>query len=145
VIKEEEMYNNHIREYHSEGKIGKYAPFCELMKINLISNQEVNLKKFTLRCNVLRTEETKGIMQYTNNQEDIENFTNQSIKGSSMIRDLRIRKQDDVLPKELIPNKVPTQNRREKVIRTIINYKNLEEEWKEKITQRKKRDNWKKK
>jgi hypothetical protein len=37
------------------------------------------------------------------------------------------------LPKELINRKILTLNRRDKVIRTIVNYKNLNEEWKEKV------------
>jgi hypothetical protein len=88
-----------------------------------------------MRCNTLRIEEVKGIMQYTDNQEDIEKYTNQRIKGRSLFGDLRVRKNEDGLPKELIPRKVPTLNRRDKVIRTIVNYKNLEKEWKEKVSE----------
>jgi hypothetical protein len=89
--------------------------------------------KFRIRSNMLRLEEEQGIISYTNNQQEIERYMNQMIKGKILLNDLRIRKNDDGLPKELINMKIPTLNRREKVIRTIENYKNLKKEWKEKV------------
>jgi hypothetical protein len=65
-------------------------------------------------------EEIKGKIEYTNNQKNIEKYMNQTIKGRSQLRDLRIRKDNDGLPKKLVQRNVPTLNRRQKTIRTIV-------------------------
>jgi hypothetical protein len=65
--------------------IGKYPPFLDLLKANLINNQEVSLRKFAIRCNVMRVEEEDGKIWFTNNQEEVENFRNQTIKSKTQI------------------------------------------------------------
>jgi hypothetical protein len=79
--------------------------------------------KFVLRCNTLRIEERQGNISYTNRQQDIESFMNQIGKGKILLGDLRIRKNEDGLPKELINRRIPTLNRKEKVISSVENYK----------------------
>jgi hypothetical protein len=50
----------HFTENHGWIMIMKYAPFWNIMKMNLINSQEVNLKKFIIRCKVLRIEGENG-------------------------------------------------------------------------------------
>jgi hypothetical protein len=65
------------------------------------------------------------MISFTKNQQEVEKFTNQVVKGKNLLGDLRIRKEDDGLPKERLSRKISTLNREEKEIRTVENYKNL--------------------
>jgi hypothetical protein len=55
------------------------------------------------------------------------------VKCISLLGDLKIRENEDGLPKEMSRRKIPTLNRREKVISTIENYKDMQKELKEKV------------
>jgi hypothetical protein len=133
VEKDDESYQNHVRFCLFEQEFGNYAPFWELLKMNLMHSQEMDLMKFRIRCNTLRIEEGQRMVAFTNDQMEIEKFTNQVVKGKNLLGDMRIRKKDDGLPKERLNRRIPTLNREEKVIRTVENYKNLKKEWKTKV------------
>jgi hypothetical protein len=59
---------------------------------------------------------------------------NQTKREGSQLGDLRIRKNNNGLPKELVPRKVPILNKKQKMIRTIVKFNNLEKDWKEKTS-----------
>jgi hypothetical protein len=84
------------------------------MKANLVNNQELSLGKFAMRCKVLRKEEENGKIHFTNSQEEIEKHMNPTMKAESQLGDLRIRKENDGLPKKLMAPRIPTLNKKEK-------------------------------
>jgi hypothetical protein len=96
------------------------------MKMNLINNQEINLRKLAIRCKVLSIEEEDGEISFTNNQEEIAEHMNQRMKPKNQPGDLRVRKENDGLPKELVPRKIPALNKKEKMIRTVCKFRDLE-------------------
>jgi hypothetical protein len=57
---------------------------------------------------------------------------NQTKREGSQLGDLRIRKNNNELPKELVPRKVPILNKKQKMIRTIVKFNNLGKYWKKK-------------
>jgi hypothetical protein len=57
--------------------------------------------KFAIRCNVgLKKEEENGRIYFTNYQEEVEKYLNEVVKFRSQVGDLRIRKENDGVPKE---------------------------------------------
>jgi hypothetical protein len=109
VEKNMENYNIHVRFCMFAHDNGKYAPFWELLKMNLIQHQEVSLMNYRIRCNTLRIEDETGNVSFTNNQNDIELYVNQTIRDEgSFLGDLRIRENDDGLPKEILDREIIT-------------------------------------
>jgi hypothetical protein len=128
VRKDGASYNCHVRYCIFNHDFGEYAPFWELLKANLRQYQEVNLMKFRLRCNTLRIEED-GIVSFTNNQHEVEIYTNSVVKGpEKRLGDLRIGKEEDGLPKELINRRIPKLSRREKILQAQEGYKEKKRE-----------------
>jgi hypothetical protein len=99
----------------------------DLLKANLMNNQEVSLMKFAIRCNVMRVEEGDDKIWFTNNQGDVENYRNQTIKFNTQVGDLRIRKESDGLPKELKPPRIVTLKKEERSMRKNLRLKEAEE------------------
>jgi hypothetical protein len=68
--------------------------------------------KYKLRCNTLRKVDESGLTIFTNNQHEIEIYTNQMIKGKDRIYgDLRIRKNNHVLIEGNLDRKIVTLNK----------------------------------
>jgi hypothetical protein len=85
VERNTENCNSHIRYCMFRQEVGKYEPFWELLKMNLIQNQEVNLMKYRIRSNTLRIEEDTGKVSFTNNQKDIELYLNRAVNGKETL------------------------------------------------------------
>jgi hypothetical protein len=107
--------------------IGKYSSFWNLIKANLIDNQEVSLMKFAVRCKVTRIEEENGRVRFTNYREEVEKYVNRVIKFMNQVGDLRIRKENDGVQKELKPQGIVTLKKGENSIRKNLKIKEIEE------------------
>jgi hypothetical protein len=124
VEKNLENYKSHFKYCIFNQEVGEYEAFWELLKMNLIHNQQVNLITYRVRSNTLRIEEESGKVTFTNNQHDVEIYLNRVIKGKeTILGDLRIMKNDDLLPKENISRNIVTLNDAEIAISAGKSYK----------------------
>jgi hypothetical protein len=119
-----ENYNSHVHWCMFRQDVGECEPFWELLKMNLIQNQEVNLMKYRIRSNTLRIEEDTGRVSFTNNQNDIELYLRRTVKGKeTLLGELRIRENDDELPKERFSRKIITLKDAEIILSAGKSYK----------------------
>jgi hypothetical protein len=69
------------------------------------------MSNYSRRFNILSIESTS--IAFTNDQNEVEQGTNRNDKVRRMIRELRIRREDDDLPKGYNPKQVITKSKEE--------------------------------
>jgi hypothetical protein len=124
---------SHIKFCIFNQDVGEYEPFLELLKMNLLQKLTVNIMTYRIRSNTLRIEEN-GRITFTNNQHEVELYINRAVKGrETILGELRIRKNDDQMPREKVSRKIITLNEEEIKLKAERSYK-------EKINSRKEQE-----
>jgi hypothetical protein len=126
ILIKQGIYYGHVTDNHERFLLGMHSPFWDLIKANLINNVEISLMKFAIRCNVMQIEEKNGRVWFTNDQEQLEKHLNEVARFRSQIGDLRIRKENDGLTKELRSQSIATLTKEEKSMRRVLKMEKFE-------------------
>jgi hypothetical protein len=87
----------------------EYTPFWDILKINAVRELQVCMANYSRRFNILRIESTNIV--FTKDEKEVEQGTNRNDKVRRMIGELRIRREDDDVPKDYVPKQVITKSK----------------------------------